>query len=110
MTETRVLSRHSETGVQNPSKKVASITREFDKENLINAKRKDNHNVRVRPALPKVLTIKQAEQFLCISHSAMYDLLNGRKIRNYYVGRRRYITRDAVLDFISNQESEVEYA
>ena len=49
-----------------------------------------------------------AEQALCISHATLYELIRQEQIRTFKIGRRRYISREALNDFISAREAEME--
>lgn len=63
--------------------------------------------VRHNKDIAKPLTIDEAAEFLGISRDTLNQLFNKKLLRSYHVGRRRFVTMEAITDFISNQE-EVE--
>ena len=110
MTENDNMSRGLKGSVPPQTKKLASITRKQYKKNLISGKSHEiaNSNKNIADS-QEALTISQAEHYLHISHHTMYKMLNEGVIRNYRIGRRRFITRKAIEDFINFRESEANY-
>ena len=56
----------------------------------------------------KVHSIAGAEHELNVSHATMYGLIKENKIKTYKVGRRRYVSDEALNDFIRAREAEME--
>ncbi|MBV2094481.1 MAG: helix-turn-helix domain-containing protein [Candidatus Thiodiazotropha sp.] len=52
------------------------------------------------------LTAEEAMQILRISRKTFYEVLKTGALRSYKVGRRRYCTVQAIVDFQSQKESE----
>jgi excisionase family DNA binding protein len=50
--------------------------------------------------LPRLLSIKQATYELGISRTSMYELITDRKLRTVKIGRRRFVPREAIEEFI----------
>lgn len=55
---------------------------------------------------PPVNSIKQCEKLLGLSHTALYGAINSGLLRTYKVGRRRFATGEALVDFIRAREAE----
>ena len=53
-----------------------------------------------------LLTLKQACRRLMISRMTLYKLMNSGKLRNLYIGARRYIPVDAIPELIDLLEQE----
>jgi excisionase family DNA binding protein len=51
--------------------------------------------------LPRLLSIKQATFELGISRTSLYELIAGQKLRTVKIGRRRFLPREAIDDFIT---------
>lgn len=51
--------------------------------------------------LPRLLSIKQATYELGISRTGMYELIAARKLRTVKIGRRRFVPREAIENFIA---------
>ena len=49
---------------------------------------------------PLLLSVKDAAKHLGISYSAMYELINRGEIEHVRLGRRMYVSRDAMKHFI----------
>jgi excisionase family DNA binding protein len=47
-----------------------------------------------------LLSIKEAAKHLGISYGALYELVNTAEIQHVAIGRRKYISRDAMKSFI----------
>lgn len=52
----------------------------------------------------------ETERALTISHATLYELIRQEQIRTFKIGRRRYVSREALNDFISAKEKEMEDA
>ena len=50
---------------------------------------------------PRLLSLKQACQILGISRTSLYVLLASDKLRSVTVGRRRFVTREAINAFVA---------
>lgn len=55
------------------------------------------------------LSIKEATEFLGISRSVLYRLLNERAICSFYIKKRRFIMKSALINFIHKQEEAEKY-
>lgn len=56
--------------------------------------------------IPKAAySIKEFEQAIGISHSTMYELLAAGEIRTFTIGRRRFISAEALKEFIEKREA-----
>ncbi len=55
---------------------------------------------------PLLLSVDQAAQRLSIGRSLMYTLVMRGAIASVKVGRRRLVSRDAILQFVSRLEAE----
>jgi excisionase family DNA binding protein len=51
--------------------------------------------------LPRLLAIKQATYELGISRTGVYELIAARKLRTVKIGRRRFIPREAIDEFVA---------
>lgn len=47
---------------------------------------------------------------LGFGHQKLYDLINSGELRTYTVGRRRYCSADAIMEFIHGREAEAKSA
>jgi excisionase family DNA binding protein len=52
-------------------------------------------------SLPRLLSIKQATYELGISRTALYGLIDAKKLRTVKIGRRRFVPREAIDAFIA---------
>lgn len=55
--------------------------------------------------LPSVMTIEQLANALAISRSAVYRLVNARKLRTIKIGRSVRITKDSFLRYLETAMS-----
>jgi excisionase family DNA binding protein len=55
---------------------------------------------------PLALSIPEALDALGISRQTLYDEINAHRLRTYRVGRRRFVSRAALLDWIQEREQE----
>jgi excisionase family DNA binding protein len=62
--------------------------------------------MQVKPANNMAETAK----LLGIGHQKLYDLINSGALRTYTVGRRRYCSGEAILEFIREREAEAKTA
>ena len=76
----------------------------YNEEILKSSKKGTDKNNEVRHTNNMVLTIAEAEKYLRISHSTMYGLINQNLIRTICIGKRRFITTNAIEDFLNNME------
>ena len=51
---------------------------------------------------PRLLSLKQACQVLGISRTSLYALLASNQLRSVTVGRRRFVTREAIDEFVAS--------
>lgn len=51
-------------------------------------------------------SIPEAEKALGFSHAKMYEEINAKRIKTYRVGRRRFISAQAINNYISDREAE----
>jgi excisionase family DNA binding protein len=51
-------------------------------------------------------SIPEACSALGISRQTLYDLINAGELRSYNVGRRRFVSHQAILDLIKRKETE----
>jgi excisionase family DNA binding protein len=51
---------------------------------------------------PRLLSLKQACQVLGISRTSLYALLASNQLQSVTVGRRRFVTREAIDEFIAS--------
>jgi excisionase family DNA binding protein len=49
---------------------------------------------------PLLLSVKDAAKHLGVTYNAMYDLINRGEIEHLRLGRRMYVSRDAMTHFI----------
>ena len=56
---------------------------------------------------PNANSIREARQLLGgIAQPTIYSLINSKKIRTFKIGRRRFITDEAIRDFFDRAEVE----
>lgn len=55
------------------------------------------------------LSIKQATDFLGISRSVLYRLLNDGTIHGFHIGARRFIMKSTLIEFVQRQEKAENY-
>lgn len=67
----------------------------------------ESEKVRHNKDIAKPLTIGETAEFLGISRDTLNQLFNKKLLRSYHIGRRRFVTMEAITDFINSQE-EVE--
>jgi excisionase family DNA binding protein len=60
-----------------------------------------NHAQRSARALPRLLSIKQATFELGLSRTSTYELIAARKLKTVKIGRRRFVTIEALDEFIA---------
>jgi excisionase family DNA binding protein len=58
------------------------------------------------PLNTQLLTMKQIESALNVSHTKIYELINAGEIKTLKIGRRRYARPEALNDFIEQKISE----
>jgi excisionase family DNA binding protein len=52
-------------------------------------------------AMPRLLSIKQTIYELGISRTSMYELIADGKLKTVKIGRRRFVTVEAIEEFIA---------
>lgn len=52
------------------------------------------------------LTINQAAAFLQISRKQIYRLFDKKLLRSFHIGRKRFVSMDAIRDFINEREED----
>lgn len=50
-------------------------------------------------------SIPQSEQALGVSHTVIYELIKAGELQTYTVGRRRFCSHKALVDFINRREA-----
>ncbi|MCP3869432.1 MAG: helix-turn-helix domain-containing protein [Gammaproteobacteria bacterium] len=55
-------------------------------------------------------TMNETMRQLRISRATLYELIQSQKLRTYKIGRRRYCTRDALLDMQQDLENDTKIA
>ena len=55
---------------------------------------------------PRLLSIKEACRLLGLSRTTLYAEMASRRLRSVTVGRRRFVPRDAIDDFIAGLPAE----
>lgn len=55
-------------------------------------------------------TIADACEVLCTSRQTLYNLINEGRLRSFKEGKRRYVSRQAIDDYIAAQERQGEAA
>ncbi|MFP5504873.1 MAG: helix-turn-helix domain-containing protein [Gammaproteobacteria bacterium] len=55
---------------------------------------------------PAAYTIDDATQVLGLSRPTLYREIAAGRLRTYHVGRRRYVSADAVREYIAAREAE----
>jgi predicted DNA-binding transcriptional regulator AlpA len=53
-------------------------------------------------AMPRLLSIKQAMFELGIGRTGMYELIRVTKLKTVKIGRRRFVTIEAIEEFIAS--------
>jgi excisionase family DNA binding protein len=56
--------------------------------------------------MPRLLSIKQACCILGLSRTSLYALMASGQLRSVTVGRRRFVPRDAIEEFIAGLPTE----
>lgn len=55
---------------------------------------------------PEAYTIDDATHVLGISRPTLYREIRDNRLRTYHVGRRRYVSADAIREYIAAREAE----
>lgn len=55
---------------------------------------------------PDPLTIRDVCQALRVAHPTVYKQIRAGRLRSYKIGRRRFVTRKALDDYIAQSERE----
>ena len=58
-------------------------------------------NPRNAKAVPRLLSVKQATYELGISRTGLYELVTSGALKTVKIGRRRFVPREAIDDFIA---------
>jgi excisionase family DNA binding protein len=56
------------------------------------------------------MALKEAAALLRVPLPTLHDLLNAGLLASYRIGRRRYITANAAIEFINNRQGNPESA
>lgn len=56
-----------------------------------------------------LLSIPQAVECLGVSRATFYRLLDRKEIRSFHIGRRRFVTQEALSNYIQTQEEAENY-
>lgn len=56
--------------------------------------------------MPRLLSIKQACSILGLSRTSLYALMACGQLRSVTVGRRRFVSREAIEEFIAGLPTE----
>lgn len=59
-----------------------------------------NHSQKVGFSIPETC------ELMGVSRQTVYDLINAGLLRSYTIGRRRFCSRDAILDCVKAREAE----
>ncbi len=51
-------------------------------------------------------SIRETEAELKLSHQSVYNELNSGRLKSYRVGRRRFVSRQAIESYIRDREAE----
>lgn len=51
-------------------------------------------------------SIREVEQALHLSHQTVYNEINAGRLKTYRVGRRRFISHDALHQYVWDREQE----
>ena len=54
------------------------------------------------------LTIPDTCEVLNTSRATVYDEINAGRLRSFTIGRRRYVSREAIADYIREREGEAD--
>lgn len=54
----------------------------------------------------RAFSIPETAEALGVSRTSIYELMNQGELRSFHVGRRRFVPRDQVDQFISRRVSE----
>lgn len=66
----------------------------------------ESEKVRHNNNMSQPFTVNQAAAFLQISRNQIYRLFDMKLLRNYHVGRKRFVSMDAIKDFINEREED----
>lgn len=55
--------------------------------------------------MSKLLTEKEVRQLIPIGHSKYYELVGSGQLRSVRIGRRRFVTEQAVADYIAGLDA-----
>ncbi|MBA2550904.1 MAG: helix-turn-helix domain-containing protein [Nocardioidaceae bacterium] len=58
----------------------------------------------VPPCETLLVTVEQAAYLLCVNRSTIYDLIGRSMLPSVKIGRRRLVSRQALVDFIDRSE------
>jgi hypothetical protein len=64
------------------------------------------HATRRAAQLPRLLSMKQAMYELSIGRTKFYELVTAEKLKTVTIGRRRYITVEAIDEFIAGLSAD----
>ncbi|MEU1954818.1 helix-turn-helix domain-containing protein [Nocardia rhamnosiphila] len=58
--------------------------------------------MRKETTMARLLTEKDVRQCIPIGHSKYYELISSGELRSVKIGRRRFVTEEAVADYIAS--------
>lgn len=76
----------------------------YNNEILKFSEKSTDKNNEVRHTKNMVLTITEAANYLRISRGSLYRLINRNLIMTFCIGRRRFITANAIDNYLSSVE------
>lgn len=58
--------------------------------------------------LPRLITIEETKQLLCLGTTAIYDLINTNELRRIKIGRKTVFLASDIADFINRKVAEAD--
>jgi len=59
-----------------------------------------------KPTEKLTYSLRDAEKALGISHATIYEIINNGQLKTFRIGRRRFISSEALCNFIKERELE----
>jgi excisionase family DNA binding protein len=66
----------------------------------------DHHSAEDAAETPRLLSIKQASRILGLGRTNLYAMMASGRIRSVTAGRRRFVPREAIEEFIASLPAE----